>query len=59
VGRVSDSGVAGWDLAVRAASPVVVRRPVMPYPRPVVVAPTPHACRHANRVVRRAWRCGW
>ena len=52
------SGVGGWGLSggfvpARAAYPVVVRRPVVAYPRPVVVAPTPHAYRHANRVVRR------
>jgi len=57
-------GLGGWGLSggfvpARAAYPVVVRRPVAAYPRPVVVAPTPHAYRHANRVVRRAWRRGW
>jgi len=57
-------GVGGWGLSsgflpARVPYPVVVARPVVAYPRPVVVAPTPHAYRHANRVVRRAWRRGW
>ena len=57
-------GIGGWVGAggfvpARVAYPVVVRRPVVVAPRPVVVAPTPYAYRHANRVVRRAWRRGW
>jgi hypothetical protein len=57
-------GVGGWGgvggvVPARVAYPVVVSRPVVVAPRPVVVAPTPHAYRHVNRVVRRAWRRGW
>ena len=55
-------GVGGWGgvLPARVASPVAVSRPVVACARPaVVVAPTPHAYRHANRVVRRVWRRGW
>ncbi len=55
-------GFGGWGgfAPARVAYPVVVSRPVAAYSRPaVVVAPTPHAYRHANRVVRRVWRRGW
>jgi hypothetical protein len=57
-------GFGGWGfpggyVPARVSYPVVVSRPVVAYPRPVVVAPTPYAYRYANRAVRRAWRRGW
>ncbi|MFM8283622.1 MAG: hypothetical protein ACKOCW_08680 [Planctomycetaceae bacterium] len=64
---LAGAGFVGGFVPVAPVLPVVVARPVVPViapvavysPAPVIVAPSRHAWRHANRVYRRNVLWGW
>lgn len=68
---LAGAGFVGGFVPVAPVLPVVVARPIVPVvspvvtpvfaypPNPVIVAPSRHAWRHANRVYRRNVLWGW